>query len=369
MLKKFSVSRVWLFVLAIFVAVGAAGPRFAVAAEIPTYDSVSDAYKAVVAEWRDWAYKGGDTSGVYTVNKLVLTTEDINSGDLQYAYVADNDFGPQTLVIANKSTGTTYGIYQYLPDTKAIAFTLATAKRADQSYFITCNAGFYRYYWCDPTTGATKIQAVRPSTYTKDDTQYWLVFDRLDEVEYNAQTQPVPEAAIKAMEEKFPTATTLTWNDLNADFVAPSDTYLIPMLRVYNQYSGEHLYTQSPFERDSLVKLGWTDEGVAWVSPSVSKTPVYRLYNSYSGDHHYTTDINEYTALGAIGWTQEGTGFYSDDNQGMAVYRLFNSFVTIGTHHYTTSSAEYDALAKAGWTKENIAWYGVNVINDAEAAA
>ncbi|MBC9721901.1 MAG: glycosyhydrolase, partial [Lactobacillus sp.] len=31
----------------------------------------------------------------------------------------------------------------------------------------------------------------------------------------------------------------------------------IPMYRVYNPYSGEHLYTRSTGERDNLKRYGW----------------------------------------------------------------------------------------------------------------
>lgn len=33
---------------------------------------------------------------------------------------------------------------------------------------------------------------------------------------------------------------------------------------------------------------------------------VYRLYNQWSGEHLFTTDASEYASLGKIGWTQEG---------------------------------------------------------------
>lgn len=50
----------------------------------------------------------------------------------------------------------------------------------------------------------------------------------------------------------------------------------IPMYRMYNRYSGEHLYTRSVGERDNLKRVGWNYEGVAWNAPT-SGTPVYRL--------------------------------------------------------------------------------------------
>ena len=87
----------------------------------------------------------------------------------------------------------------------------------------------------------------------------------------------------------------------------------VSVYRLYNQWSGEHLFTTDKGEYDSLQALGWHGEGTAWKSPSVSDTPVYRLYNQWSGDHHYTMDEEEYDHLGQLGWNQEGTLFYSAD--------------------------------------------------------
>lgn len=131
----------------------------------------------------------------------------------------------------------------------------------------------------------------------------------------------------------------------------------LPMYRLYNRYNGEHLFTSSSSEAQSLISLGWTGESVAWFTPN-SGNAVFRLYNRYSGDHHYTTDKSEYDYLGSIGWNQEGVGFYSDGSQTSPVFRLFNPYVNVATHHYTTSQSEYDYLGSIGWRKEGAGWYG-----------
>ena len=133
------------------------------------------------------------------------------------------------------------------------------------------------------------------------------------------------------------------------------------MYRLYNRYTGEHFYTASATERDSLVKVGWTSEGVGWVAPTKSNTPVYRLYNSYvkGGDHHYTTSASEKDALVKAGWTYEGVGWYSDDAKGTPLYRQYNPYATTGTHNYTADKHENDELVKKGWRAEGIGWYGV----------
>ena len=72
---------------------------------------------------------------------------------------------------------------------------------------------------------------------------------------------------------------------------AEKDAEPVEMQRLYNKYTGEHFYTESKTERDALVKVGWTYEGVAWTAPGEGDE-VFRLYNPYvkGGDHHYTMD-------------------------------------------------------------------------------
>ena len=133
----------------------------------------------------------------------------------------------------------------------------------------------------------------------------------------------------------------------------------VTMTRLYNRWSGEHLYTSNAKEISDLVSIGWKNEGTAWVAPSKSSTPVYRLYNPYSGDHHYTTSKKEYDDCGKAGWNKEGIAWYSDDAKGVPLYRGFNRFATVGTHHYTTSKQEMGTMVKNGWKAEGVAWYGL----------
>lgn len=133
--------------------------------------------------------------------------------------------------------------------------------------------------------------------------------------------------------------------------------------RLYNPYTGEHLYSLSDDEKNSLVKAGWKDEGIGWVAPVSSKYPVYRLNNPYSadGDHHYTRDTKERDKLVKGGWQDEGIGWYSlseNDEGALPLLRQYNPYGSSGTHNYTLSQDEEDALVKAGWRAEGVAWYG-----------
>ena len=113
----------------------------------------------------------------------------------------------------------------------------------------------------------------------------------------------------------------------------------VPMYRLYNQWSGEHLFT------------------AAWMAPERGATPIYRLYNQWSGDHHYTSSRDEYDQLVSIGWSGEGVKAYSDDGRAHPVYRLFNRWLTQGTHLYTTDESEYRQLGSIGWDPEGTAFY------------
>jgi len=135
--------------------------------------------------------------------------------------------------------------------------------------------------------------------------------------------------------------------------------------RLYNPNSGEHFYTLSVVERDSVVKAGWNDEGVAYdasVKASDSDAaPVYRVYNpnapADNSSHHYTCNAAEAQNLVSLGWRFEGVGFYvfpADRKNGMTVYREYNK--NDGGHNYTTNKEEHDFLMEAGWADENTAW-------------
>ena len=127
--------------------------------------------------------------------------------------------------------------------------------------------------------------------------------------------------------------------------------------RLFNQWTTEHLYTRDLEEARGLVRLGWSWEGVSWVTPSAG-TSVYRLYNKWSGDHLYTTKRSEYDGLIKRGWTGENVQFYGATPQnGVSIYRLFNKYATTGTHLLTTSSSEVKTCVRNGWRDEGAAWY------------
>lgn len=78
--------------------------------------------------------------------------------------------------------------------------------------------------------------------------------------------------------------------------------------RLYNQYSGRHHLTASVSERDALVRLGWTCEGVAFRYADEDPT-IWRGCNQYADDHLWTTSRHELDVAVSNGWNDEGVAY------------------------------------------------------------
>lgn len=127
------------------------------------------------------------------------------------------------------------------------------------------------------------------------------------------------------------------------------------LYRLYNPWTGEHLFSVNYGEVEKLYPLGWVFEGIAASVDLASGKPVYRLYNPWTGDHHYTTDLAEVTRNEKSGWKNEGIAFYSKGKVG--VVSLYNPFAKSFYHHYTTDPAEVERMVKDGWKEEGVKWY------------
>lgn len=171
----------------------------------------------------------------------------------------------------------------------------------------------------------------------------------------------------------------------------PVDADLVPVVRLLNPYSGEHLFSTDKDEVAHLEALGWTNEGTYWTAPAAPVTekgntaasnyqeikkhgdnekfmPVYRLYNPYSSDHLYTTDLVEYMARRADGWNGEDVKFMSAalpkqevksevDVKGVdaeGIYRQFNPHTNVGTHNYGGLAENANLLATGNWQADNV---------------
>lgn len=171
----------------------------------------------------------------------------------------------------------------------------------------------------------------------------------------------------------------------NTEHTAPEAT-LIDVVRLYNPWTGEHLFSVDQKEVSDCEKAGWQNEGTFWKAYShvgdwqakfkeqtgaTKKTgaTVYRLYNPWTGEHLYTTSSEEYNKLKTTGWNGEGIAFYSvnvkKDNTAQVaetdvvnpapqgVYRAFNKNVTVGTHNFAGYEENATMLAN-GWLPDNV---------------
>lgn len=139
----------------------------------------------------------------------------------------------------------------------------------------------------------------------------------------------------------------------------------IPVYRMYNPITSEHLYTTDANEVEVLFKEhGWGKEGIGWFS-STSGTPIYRLYNPGLGNHLYTSDANEIEVLTTQhGWVKDNNGqpvMYSTGNKSdIPIYRVYNEVLS-GMHHLTTDENEYNILPDYGWQQEGISMYAIKI--------
>ena len=212
----------------------------------------------------------------------------------------------------------------------------------------------------EPGKTVTLNATVKPDDATDKSVTWTSSDEKVATVEDGVVTAVAPgEATITATSVDNPEATAACAVTVKAaPGPEPKPVEGQDMFRLYNPYSGEHFYTASAYERDSLVGLGWHGEGVGWVAPAEG-VPVYRLYNPYAGDHHYTVSAFERDHLVELGWTDEGVGWHSAGENGVPVYRQYNPYASAGTHNYTTSEHEAMALVELGWLYEGIGWYGL----------
>ena len=133
----------------------------------------------------------------------------------------------------------------------------------------------------------------------------------------------------------------------------------VPMYRLYNPYTQEHLLTSNESEMRQLVSVGWSLDGIAWNAP-LSGLPVYRLYNPYDDWHTYTMSQEEIDMLVPLGWKVDGVVCYSSvESDSLPIFRLFNPYELKNYHLLTADPAERDLLESVGWIVEGVAWRAV----------
>ena len=97
---------------------------------------------------------------------------------------------------------------------------------------------------------------------------------------------------------------------------------------------------------------------IATVTVNANSVTMYRLYDRYTGEHFYTSDVSERDHLVSVGWSYEGVGWRSGGS--VPVYRQYNPYARTGTHNYTADGSENDRLVSVGWRAEGVGWYAVS---------
>ena len=119
------------------------------------------------------------------------------------------------------------------------------------------------------------------------------------------------------------------------------------------QLRDSHFWTNSISERNQLIRSASAQyEGVGWQAKIGGANPAYRLY-SPEGKHFWTTSANERDQLQRKGFRYEGVG-WSTSTTGNPTYRTYNT--RNGRHMWTMSSNERDSTLRGGWSDEGTAW-------------
>jgi len=150
---------------------------------------------------------------------------------------------------------------------------------------------------------------------------------------------------------------TAFWLDSNPTYVT------IPVARLYNPQTGDHLYTADQYEINAVncLKPTYVNEGQMFVASQDSSTgdsPVFRL-RAPNGFHIFTISVNEKNQLLSKGYALENSAaFYASTaikTGYVPVYRLYSN--QSGDHLFTTDQGEHVYALSHGYVDEGIAFY------------
>ena len=136
---------------------------------------------------------------------------------------------------------------------------------------------------------------------------------------------------------------------------------LVPVYRLYNSITSEHLFTTNKTEYDKFVDLSktdgdaWIGEGINWFAPATGNV-VHRLYNEGLGamgrsSHYYTADEAEIANLLTQGWTDDGADNQFMSGGDISIWTCYNEDLG-SAHHYTSNESEWRGLSAHGWNLE-----------------
>ena len=140
----------------------------------------------------------------------------------------------------------------------------------------------------------------------------------------------------------------------------------VPVYRLYNQITSEHLFTTNKTEYDNFVKLCaegkdvWIGEGIDWFAEVTPQTAdantIRRFYNAGLGalghsSHYYSNNEAEIATLLQNGWVDDGADNYIQSGGNEAIWTCYNEALR-SAHHYTSSKTEWEGLEIHGWALE-----------------
>lgn len=149
--------------------------------------------------------------------------------------------------------------------------------------------------------------------------------------------------------------------------VTDADNSPYEVYRFYNTLIGNHFFTTSTDERDSIIANipTMTYEGNVFDSNATAEnggSAVYRFFNTANGTHFYTASAEEAANIRSNlpQMNDEGIVYYAHltaDGGGTALYRFYNT--QNGSHFFTTSETERDnTISTLGhYNYEGVAYY------------
>lgn len=162
-----------------------------------------------------------------------------------------------------------------------------------------------------------------------------------------------------------PQVTGLTGSDIaGVRALYPAESSLQAVYRFFERTTGEHFYTTSAVEKDSIERSlpNFTFEGAQWAAPQAASDTqdVFRFYQTTTNTHFYTTSVVERDAIVRTlpNYRYEGVAFqaYKDDahpSGEVVLERFFNT--ATGLHHFALPG-EADGIrqgsAGPGWVDE-----------------
>ena len=126
-----------------------------------------------------------------------------------------------------------------------------------------------------------------------------------EEAVYRMYSPSTGEHLLTASIEEANALLSLGWKSEGVAFITPKESETA----VFRICAGMHSYLTDIGELHVVTENGWRFEGIAFHSGG--DVPVFRMYNPNSGDHVFTTSETERDDLELHGWSPEGIAFYA----------------------------------------------------------